>query len=602
MLTLQGSILIGLGVVVASVGMVTQEPIPAATGMGVILWIWLEWIWFEMARRQMKKFIDGIKRQINQEDAESLTLVADRWYSAQFLGDSRLLPRGYRVLIRDTIPDTFAVRGESSMLIETDVLVWFSERIPEVFGRNYKIQTPICGSYQFPGLQIELTDQRGLFSAEFFATRFQRVNVLPFLIRPQTTVSVLKRNNLQRHLGHHRNASAGISSELHGIRDYRVGDPPRSIAWKATARLGKVMTCEFESEVPIRATVLVDLAMYQFDGRPGATAGDRAISTAASLAKLLLADRDPVAAELIHDDRFVRLNHGSGERQLAKIVQHLLEYSNPHPPMQHFFLDDLIQIVFENASRRFPELFDERINQGPIYYPLFETFVRWFRRRGKRKETTFYDRRKRRLLAVAFEYLFQLEPGYANRIQIDNFIFKQYCLAYAEQYNLNSTSTTVAIDPPYRDISDWMRARNNLTLSLCDRITNVRARAKDNELFVVVAPEPHDILGCEMLETAVKKVIASGHRLMFVAPERPLIQGLLEDETAAAIVNRYSTGSYRNAHSELGERLGRVGATFARIDHPQLMQLVANEIGILQSSASRSRSSTRAMSAQPFGR
>ena len=553
MVTLQGSILIALATIVASAGIIAEKPLPATTGLALLLWIWLEWIWFEIARKRLRRFIDDLKRTINDDPNEKLTLVTDRNYQVRFSGAAKLLPRGYRIVLRDVVPDTFKVEKTSVTVIETDVIGWFRSIIPERIGHEYCVQTPVCGTYHFQGIEVEITDQRGLFAAEYFAPIFQRTNVLPFLIRPQTTLSVLKRNNLERHLGHHRHHSSGISSELHGIRDYRTGDPPRSIAWKATARLGKLMTCEFESEVPIRATILTDLAAYQFDGRPGPTAGDRAISTTASIAKLLLADRDPVSVELIHEHRFTRLNHGSGERQLAIIIQNLLAFSNPNAPLDHFYIHDLIQIVFENASKRFPELFDEGINYGRARIDWLRLLIRTVRSMVFLKNDKLLHRKKRRLLSVVFEYLFQLAPGAANRLQFDDVELRKMCLKYADEYNIFSTSSTLAIDPPYQDVSQWLRARNNMTLKLCERITSCRARAKDNELFVVVAPEPFDLLGCEMIESAVKKVIASGHRMMFVVPERPLIMGLVEDDDAAELISKYVTGSYRKAQSDLGE-------------------------------------------------
>ncbi|MEL7500330.1 MAG: DUF58 domain-containing protein [Planctomycetota bacterium] len=582
MLTIQGSFLVAVATIATVVGVAGQIESLAIVGLAMLIWLWVEWLCFEWARFKLDSFAESIRRTVNSDDAETLTLVTDRDYDVEFAAPIANLPRGYRITLRDVVPDTFAVGGKTSTVLETNLLYWFKTDRKEIRVR-YNVQTPICGRYEFPGIQIELIDQRGLFSFEKFAAIPQTATVLPYLIRPQTTVSVLKHNNVQRHLGHHRHTSSGISSELHGIRDYRTGDPPRTIAWKPTARMGKLMTCEFENEVPIRGTVLVDLAAYQFNGRPGPTAGDRAISTSASIAKLLLSDRDPVAMELINDYRANRINHGSGERQLAKIIQNLLIYSNPSPPMDHFLLNDLLQVVFENAIRRFPQLFDERFNQG-------RTFFRWI----------FWNKapwdRMRRALSVVLEHLFKLSPGMANRLQCDDRLFRKYCLKYVDKYNVVSTSTTVAIDPPYQDVGQWLRARNKLTLKLCKRLNQIRSRAKDNELFMLVAPEPHDLLGCEMLEPAIKQCVASGHQVMYIAPERPIIRHVVTDATAADIIQRYSTGNYRKAFSELGERLQRLGVPFARIDDPRLMQLVANEIGILQSSSNRARARRRVFS------
>ena len=39
------------------------------------------------------------------------------------------------------------------------------------------------------------------------------------------------------------------------------GDPPRTIAWKVSARRDRLITKEFESEVPVRCTLFLDTSV-----------------------------------------------------------------------------------------------------------------------------------------------------------------------------------------------------------------------------------------------------------------------------------------------------------------------------------------------------
>ncbi len=404
----------------------------------------------------------------------------------------------------------------------------------------------------------------------------QEPTVLPYLIRPQTTVSTLKHNNLQRHIGHHRHMSAGLSSELLGIRDYRIGDPPRTIAWKPTARLGKVMTCEYENEVPVRATIVVDLAVYQCQGRPGPSAADRAIMSCAAIAKLLLADRDPVAAVLLKSDSIQRVKHGGGERQLTKLLQYLLAASNPNPPLDHMPIEALVRLVYENGSRRFPELFDEFFNRGPVKRGLF-------RIRASRNS------RIRRALAVVLEHLLEWQPGISTRMQLDDQLMRQACLAYVEKFTVVASATNVTVDPPWANPSSWQRECRSMTEKLTEALMQTNARAKDNELFVVVAPEPYDWECEDMLVNALRTVVAAGHRMIFVAPMVPQAQTKINDPLAARILGQAKTEDLRNVHSPFRERVSQLGVAFARIDDPTLMQVVAMEVGILQSASGRKR-------------
>jgi uncharacterized protein (DUF58 family) len=579
MLTVRSSFLVCLAVFGMAFGILQKFEFIALLCLALIILVWLQWLAFERVRRSVVKFQSSVTRKINQQSAPRLPLVAERDYEVLLQFDLNRLPSGYRVALQDAVPDGFAVSGQSQAVFESRPQAAFfgllSNEMPQVSQLKYSISSPVCGKFTFAGVKLELSDTLGFFRLQYFVPLPQTVTSLPYLIRPQTTQSVLKHNNLQKHLGHHRHRSAGISSELHGIRDYRAGDPPRSIAWKATAKLGRLMTSEYESEVPIRATLLVDLAAYQFEGRPAATAGDRAISTAASIAKLLLADRDPVSALLVNDFKTTCIKHGNGERHLTKLIQQLIDASAPRPPLSNFAFRDLIQVIFEHATLRFPHLIDEKYNHGRLPFRLVHILS---------TEEDYF----RRPLTILFEHLFDLPCGSATRLQFDENWMRELCLRYASEYSVDSESTTLAIDSYYQDMGSWLNVRNRIWLELFEQLNQLRSRAKENELFVVISPEPHDLLSCEMMETAIRTTIAAKHRVIFIAPEPPSFPETISDPAAAEIFERFKRTNYRTADSELGDRLKAIGVPFARIDDPKIMQLVAAEIGLLQSGARRS--------------
>ena len=47
-------------------------------------------------------------------------------------------------------------------------------------------------------------------------------------------------------------------AEVHGLRDYRIGDSPRRIHWKATARRNRLTVREYEDSAPPRLVLVVD--------------------------------------------------------------------------------------------------------------------------------------------------------------------------------------------------------------------------------------------------------------------------------------------------------------------------------------------------------
>jgi hypothetical protein len=301
-----------------------------------------------------------------------------------------------------------------------------------------------------------------------------------------------------------------------------------------------------------------------------------------------------------------RIEHGSGERQLTRLLQHLLVASNPNPTLDHLQIDDLVQIVFQNCSRRFPQLFDEHFNSGPVRRQLF--------RIGGSKPGQL-----RRALAVVLESLFELEAGVSTRLQFDDESMRDACLRYVNRYSVDSNSTTVALDAPWANPGVWRRECSRMTQFLCDHLLEARSRAKDNELFVLIAPEPIDRSGIEIVENTIKSVLAARHRVIFVAPWLPRLSSSNQDPVAARIMDQaklprteFRNSGLREPHAEpfysdhlepplvkdtrhdaksdLRFGLTTMGATFARIGDPTLMQIVAMEIGLLQSGKSRAKS------------
>ena len=258
---------------------------------------------------------------------------------------------------------------------------------------------------------------------------------------------------------------------------------------------------------------------------------------------------------------------------MTKILQYLLSASNPNPSLDHFGVGSLIKIIFENCSRRFPNLFDEQFNTGPVRWRLF----------GSRADG------ERRLLAVVLEHLLDLEPGMSTRMQYDDRAMADACMQYVDRYVVVSNATSVSFDQPWIDPGRWRTASHGGTKMLCANLLDAKARASDNELFVMIAPEPIDQESLELIESSVKTVIAAGHRAIFVAPTVPSPNNMIHDPVAARILARENRVDLSHADSELKWRLGSLGVAFARLEDPSLMQIIASQIGLLQSGKSRGR-------------
>lgn len=72
----------------------------------------------------------------------------------------------------------------------------------------------------------------------------------------------------------------GEALELKELREHQAGDPYRRIAWKASARRGKLMVIDREAETHQTAWILLDLSTDSASGELGDTALDRAVDCA----------------------------------------------------------------------------------------------------------------------------------------------------------------------------------------------------------------------------------------------------------------------------------------------------------------------------------
>ena len=108
----------------------------------------------------------------------------------------------------------------------------------------------------------------------------------------------------------------GEGVEFHGVREYQPGDPLKIINWKATARTGKIMANEFESERKVDVIFIVDAPSR------GEGVIDHTVRAAASL--MLNAMKDGTSFGLVLAESvplWVRVDYG--KRHFFKCVDFL---------------------------------------------------------------------------------------------------------------------------------------------------------------------------------------------------------------------------------------------------------------------------------------
>src|SRR5207244_8066975 len=110
------------------------------------------------------------------------------------------------------------------------------------------------------------------------------------------------------------------------------GDPPRTIAWKPSARRDRLITKEFENEVPLRCPLFVDISHSVRIGPVGRNALARLVEICAAVAQASAGVRDLTGICLFDDERVTVLKRPArGARHLIELLNLLADASSLAP-------------------------------------------------------------------------------------------------------------------------------------------------------------------------------------------------------------------------------------------------------------------------------
>jgi uncharacterized protein (DUF58 family) len=546
-------VLLGLIGLVASLG--SGNDGASMICLALIIWVAWEWMRFCLALAFAHPLLVDLSRNIQGLGNTTRVICIEQTYEVQCTVRPSKSLGGLRIVLEDLVPAGCHLPTVPSWVVadcDGTVIQW-----------RYQLRPVVTGELRMLGIQARVCDRFGLFTRSFLVKHERQLTVLPMVVRQSATVSVLKRDNVQILNGGHRYRRPGTGMELLGIRDYRHGDPPRNIAWKATARRGHLMTCEFESEVPIRSTIVADLSACQYQGRPGPSTADRTIAAIASIGRVLLTERDPVGCTLIADAHRTVIKHGHGERQLTRLFHTIFAHGRKHSAVTEFSIDDLVRAVWHAANRRFPELLDVRLNRPRSSFFDF----------GRRRRTL---RSKRSQFAYLWTCLTGEPFAMIARLQYDDDVFRDAAARFVTEYSVN-------LRPPSRrfDVELDHDLRNQAMKTFCQAVLEGITRAKDNELFVLVGQLPVDDDDTRRLLQTIRLARAKYHRIVFVETHSPETH-LPQDPIACQMLRGMQQGIMGRRRNELNSNLVALGARMARVEDPRLMNNVLAELELLR--------------------
>lgn len=219
------------------------------------------------------------------------------------------------VWLRDEAPPTFH-------LAEPERLMW-ARVVPRVAQTlTYSVYPPRRGDYQFGSLHLRWESLLGLFRRQYTFPAAEPVKVYPNLADVKKYDLLLRKNRLWE-LGVRNARIFGSGTEFERLRDYSPDDEYRRINWKATARRGKPISVEYETERSQHIMVLLDMGRMMRSPVGDVAKLDYAINAVLLLAYVAAQKGDKIGLLAFADDVQVWVEPRSGKQQFHRLLEQL---------------------------------------------------------------------------------------------------------------------------------------------------------------------------------------------------------------------------------------------------------------------------------------
>jgi hypothetical protein len=206
------------------------------------------------------------------------------------------------------------------------------------------------GYHGIHNITLQTIRAPGLYTVPLSFSNPFVVEVLPKAVRLGTTGAIGGRTQMiapSARVGRRK----GDGAELREIREHAPGDPYRRIAWKPSARRGKLLIIENEQEQSDVVWLVVDASVDAASGLIGQAALDFAIDEATSIMDAHLTRGDQVGLAVVGTRVLSKVLPGRGPRHAAKILAALsLETHTADADRSDWDDGDVARRVLEHAA------------------------------------------------------------------------------------------------------------------------------------------------------------------------------------------------------------------------------------------------------------
>jgi uncharacterized protein (DUF58 family) len=169
------------------------------------------------------------------------------------------------------------------------------------------------GVYSWPSLPTRVAGPVGLAWWPKRLACEREVRVLPDLFRSQAEVKGSAAS------GAKTGTAIGAGAEVMRLREYRVGDPPRVIDWKATARAGRLISRDFAQDHHLQIVIVVDAGRASALRAGSLDRFGHYVNVAARLAQHAAVQEDLVGLVVYADRPLAALTPARGTLAVARL-------------------------------------------------------------------------------------------------------------------------------------------------------------------------------------------------------------------------------------------------------------------------------------------
>lgn len=535
----------------------------------LLIWIGFEWFAFRY-RCDLYLSRAKIERSVQDRQGEARVLWATRsarvttkfshdgGWLGRFLGHWQLFP-SVRATVHDLLPTAVQlVGGDNGAQVKLGA--------EPTFEIAYQVKASAPGMVRFNGLRFVIEDTHGLFLAERFLYLPHELRVMPLAMDMGTVNTIRKRSNVLPPPGLHTVQKAGPGSELMEIREYQPGDPPRSIAWKVSARRNELMCKQFESEVPVRCQLLVDMSRIVRLGYPGPCLGGQLVSIASTIAFTLSSYRDPVGMSLFDGNQVRIIRPSASRRATLRAVDTLCEaLDEPIDPVD-IPPEPFIRSGYDLARMRYPHAMQYAEQSLASFWP-------------SRSIT-----RVRRRLAAMLANHYGMEHHGMGELEGDDAAMSYWLQRFHAEHGAPFTAKLVD------EKGEYLFDDRKKIAQLAQLLRRSASKGRDNELFVILAELTDTEYDLTPLTEAIKFAKARHHRVAVLMAWPPGMTG--PDSSVASSINRNlvrylaERRHQQRAYKQLRLELGKLGVPMAAATQDAATVLVMNQLEIIRTGRS----------------